>query len=616
MHPDIEKLVESGKLPREAGEFLSELEPGTYCEHKSWGYGKIAKWDLLGDRVMIDFNEKPAHPMKLEFVARSVKPLPEGHVMTLYLSDPEGVRKMALEETTEFVRLVLESQGGSASLDEFDNAVCGTVVKEDGYKRWWESTKKKLRQDRRFVVPPNRRDPLELRDANLTPAEALAADFEAVGDMKARAKAFIACAAHVGDFKEEPDILKRILDTANELISKSLRLHPGPCFEMLLARNVILEADKSLVAEDQPEIEDLLHSQSNTLADFIPKLPIAAQRAAYDSFPGAFGDEWDQKMLDVLGNSGLRSAGEMAKVLQSKGREDLLVAHLRKGVQERRLPSDLLAWICRERKAASEKVFGSDGELAGAILNSMEKDHLDENARKSSRLQEALVGDADLMADLVADCEPGAARSLGRRLLGSPAFDDLSRRSLLARIIKVHPKVEEIMATDSTRSSGSVEALIVSWESYEAKKLELENLVNKRIPANKKEIQTAREYGDLSENFEYKAAKQEEEKLRAERQLMDADLKRARGSDFKGADTSQVSIGTTVKFAETNDGSEESYAILGAWDTDIEKGIVSYLSDLAQSLLGATVGQTVEIPSGEQGVVRKVVIKEILPYFS
>jgi len=116
MHPDIEKLVESGKLPREAGDFLSELEPGTYCEHKSWGYGKVAAWDLLGDRIKIDFDEKPGHPMKLEFAARSVKPLPEGHVMTLYLSDPEGVRKMAKDETTEFVRLVLESQGGSTSL--------------------------------------------------------------------------------------------------------------------------------------------------------------------------------------------------------------------------------------------------------------------------------------------------------------------------------------------------------------------------------------------------------------------------------------------------------------------------------------------------------------------
>lgn len=611
MDPDIEKLVETNKLVREAGEAISNLKPGAYCEHKSWGFGKVTEWDLLGDRIIIDFNGKPAHSMKLEFAAKSLQVLPDEHVMTLFLSDPDGVKTMATDNPQDFVKLVLESSGNRLSLDELDSIVSGSIVEEAQYKKWWEATKKKLRQDRRFVVPSNRREPLELRAGDLSPAKALAADFEAVGDMKTRAKAFVTCSSHLGDFKEEQDVMKNVIELGNDLISKSMKLNPGAVFEMLLARDAMVEQYKDLAVEGQPEIRDMLLQEEEQLAEFIPKLPIAAQRSAYAAFPDAFGDNWDNKMLDCLANSGLRSASEMATVLVDKGKSDKLVEFVQRGIKERRLSSDLLAWVCKERKGFTEQIFGSDGELAGAVLNSMEKDHLDESASRSGRLQDALIKDKDLIADLMKDCEIGTARSLGRRLLGSPAFDDLSRRSLLARVIRIHPEVEEIVAGDSKSSSD--DSLIVSFDSYEQKKKDLEHMVNVRIPANKKEIQTAREYGDLSENFEYKAAKQEEEKLRAERQLVDSDLKRAKTTDFKGADTSQVSIGTTVTFLDT-DGTDQKFTILGAWDTDTDKGIISYLSKVAQAFIGAKIGDQVQLPSLEEGVKKEVVVKSIEPF--
>ncbi len=67
MNEEVQNVVAAGKLSQADGEKVSRLEPGTYCQHKSWGVGRIAQWDLIADRLIIDFEGKPGHPMKLAF---------------------------------------------------------------------------------------------------------------------------------------------------------------------------------------------------------------------------------------------------------------------------------------------------------------------------------------------------------------------------------------------------------------------------------------------------------------------------------------------------------------------------------------------------------------------
>ena len=57
MHPDVAKLVEAGRIPKSVGERLSQLAPGNFCIHKSFGAGKVTDWDLPGKKVTIDFEK-------------------------------------------------------------------------------------------------------------------------------------------------------------------------------------------------------------------------------------------------------------------------------------------------------------------------------------------------------------------------------------------------------------------------------------------------------------------------------------------------------------------------------------------------------------------------------
>jgi len=75
---------------------------------------------------------------------------------------------------------------------------------------------------------------------------------------------------------------------------------------------------------------------------------------------------------------------------------------------------------------------------------------------------------------------------------------------------------------------------------------------------------------------------------------LESQLVRARGTDFANAATDTVGIGTRVKVTESGTQHTETFTILGAWDSEPEKGIVTYLTPIAQSLLNRKVGEEVE----------------------
>jgi transcription elongation GreA/GreB family factor len=99
----------------------------------------------------------------------------------------------------------------------------------------------------------------------------------------------------------------------------------------------------------------------------------------------------------------------------------------------------------------------------------------------------------------------------------------------------------------------------------------------------------------LRENHEYKAAKEMQKLLMRRKSELESQLVRARGTDFANAKTDVVSIGTLVQVTDLNDGNRaEQFTILGAWDSDPEKGVISYLTPVAQSLLNKKPGEEVD----------------------
>jgi transcription elongation GreA/GreB family factor len=273
------------------------------------------------------------------------------------------------------------------------------------------------------------------------------------------------------------------------------------------------------------------------------------------------------------------------------------------------LGSDALIWVCRERKTASSEVFSAD--VGASILNLLENDHLSDGPRKTSRLQSLLGDDKKLLIDLVEIMDINEARNFSRRLLDCPVFGDLEKKSLMARIIKSRPETGELV--DGNNARRPEETLLVSWESLEKKKAELDDIIRNKIPQNVSDIKIARSYGDLRENFEYKSAKDLEKYLGHRRNALDKEINSARGTDFKGSDASKVNIGTIVTLTDRS-GHDVEMTVLGAWDSAPDQKIVSYLSEVGKALVGREVGETVEIRDETTEEFQPLTIKSIRPF--
>src|SRR5262249_43982680 len=288
---------------------------------------------------------------------------------------------------------------------------------------------------------------------------------------------------------------------------------------------------------------------------------------------------------------------QIPHVFRDAGKKAELEMMLERSVREHSATSEMLVWLCTERADWRELI---NPELLAAILSALEREQHSAPGR-ASKLQRLLLDDKQLFQGMFGEADVALARDAMRRLQLSPLFDELTKRSLLARIVKVFPDLESIVAGGQPQEKA--QPLVVSWSSLEKRKAEYEELMKRKIPENTKEIQTARSYGDLSENFEYKAAKQMQAVLVRRRSELERDLARARGTSFENPDTSRVSIGTVVTVRDKVSEKSETYTILGAWDGEPDRHIISYQTAIAKALLGKKSGEVATLPNGESEIV-------------
>ncbi|SEP91838.1 transcription elongation factor GreA [Piscibacillus halophilus] len=130
---------------------------------------------------------------------------------------------------------------------------------------------------------------------------------------------------------------------------------------------------------------------------------------------------------------------------------------------------------------------------------------------------------------------------------------------------------------------------------------ELEELKTVRRPEVVERIKVARSFGDLSENSEYDAAKDEQAFVESRIAQVENMIRNAVIIENDEESSDIVQLGKTVKFVELPDGDEEEYQIVGSAESDPFEGRISNDSPMAQSLLGKKVGErvTVQTPGGE-----------------
>ena len=588
MKEEFEKWVATGKLNRQHVDALNQLTESGYCFHRSWGFGKITNVDTVFGRFSIDFQTKAGHTMDMVFAAESLKPISADHIYARKLSDIKGLRQMAALNHLDLIKLVLQSFGDQATVDQIQQALVPEVIQDD-WKKWWEAAKRELKKNGHFQVPLKKSEPVIYQVKEVSLQERLLEELRTVKGLKARHTVATEIFKNLADLSDKNVAAKEVISALNTEIATHQRTQPAVALEAIFVRDEIRAATELPITEGAVTSNTIWLQEIAKIGPLIEQIPSAKHRRALQSFKDATPDRWHDVIIASLNIVSAKLAGEMANILIAGGKLELLKELLSRLISQHQASSELLLWLARERSDTYADILGP--EVFRAMLTAMERDQF--NEKRSNKLRDFILDDPTLLVELIGSADLEIIKDLTRALQLSPCFDDMDKRSLLARIVKSYPAVQTMISGEQTKQETNY---IVSWESLERRKNEYAELVQKSIPANSKEIAVARSYGDLRENHEYKAAKEMQKILMRRKSELESQLVRARGTDFANVKTETVGIGTIVKITDLESQSSEQYTILGAWDSDPAQGVISYLTPVAQALLNHKVGEEIEIP--------------------
>src|SRR6476659_10114791 len=601
MDAELEKLLEAGKLTTKSAGQLEKLKPGTFCLHKSWGFGRVREWNLLLNQIVIDFATKKSHPMQAQYAAENLAPLATEHFLVRKATDIASIKNLAKENQVAVVQNILESLDGKASTQQIGEWLIGDIFTEAEWKRWWESTRKALKTSGGFSIPAKKTEPIQIRGEGVSHADELLAAFNKARQPKHQIVAVEQIIKSYEQFKEPEKQLQPIIVAIENSAARNQKLHPELAFELIIARDDLLARVASLhTTHIGLTLSKLIVEEEKRLTLILPNLPAAKEKRVLQALPAALGAGWTERALRLMEASHGRMVAQIPRILNETGQHAELRTMLERSIREHSATSEMLIWLCGEKKNWGDLITP---DLLWAILAALEREQHSSTSR-GSKLQKAVVDDRELLGEIFKKVDVGLARDAMRRLQVTPLFDELTKRSLLARMVKVYPELESMIAGAETQEKAE---LIVSWSSLEKRRAEHEEIVKVKIPENTKEIAIARSYGDLSENFEFKAAKQMQSVLMRRKADLEQMLHDARGTSFENPDTTRVSIGTIVTLRNAESNNEETYTILGAWDGDPDRHIISYQTAIGQALLGHEVAETISLNT-EDSVAQFIIV--------
>ena len=586
LQSEFKRLVLDGKLDPKLTDPLTELVAAGFCTHRSWGSGKITTVDTLMAKITIDFQAKPGHSMDLGFAATILKPLSSSHILARKATDLAGLKRMGALRHLELIKLVLESYGGEATVAQIQESLVPDVIEED-WKKWWADAKKEMKSDGHFQLPVKKTEPIVYHAEELSPADKLMSNIRDAKGLKAQLAAASELCKAIDDVENKESVLDEVVAILNDAIKNHLTFKPSLALEAVLLRDAI-RTQSGVQPQEEELIADDIFEKADNLAEVIEGLSAAKQKLALEAFRQAHPDTWVVTYLKLINETGLRLVGELVQILIDTGHFDKFKGNLTKLISKREASTDLMLWMGKNRSDSFADILGPD--VFRAMMAAIENDRFQD--RKTSKLGDLILSDQELITDLIGSADIELVEDLVRALQATNCFDDMDKRSLLGRIVKEFPSIQAMISGDQAKEDN---ALIVSWPSLERRKLEYEELVKEKIPANSKEIAIARSFGDLRENHEFKAAKETQKLLLSRKGELEFDLTRARATDFSDATIDQVTVGNKVGVTNLETNKPETFTVLGAWDGDPDNQILSYLTPLGQAFLGKKPGEEAKL---------------------
>lgn len=575
--------AESNVNPREGIRRLRvmrALKPEALCFDKTWGLGVVLKADYFNKKVDIDFERKLGHQLGLAYAAQTLQLVDEDHIMVWKRRKPKELMELVAKKPADVVRMALHSFG-PIPVSELQQRLSAGIVTEANWKSFWDGARKELKKDPRFVIPKSRNENLQFVEQAQSQDEAWFATFAACRDLDKLAQLMEEL---VERQKGQP--LPR---THQDLFADRLAFVVKGCGQKHLGINA--RAVMAAAAVGVPvQAMNFLHVP--TLAETLSQLSAKSSRNFLRFLGNINADGTRDLIMKLMSSIDIGSLNEAIDYLCERGHEDQVAQFFRQMLDNRSATVEVLSWLARFLDKREVWSLPALYLIVNMMIDQLEESYNGDRLKAQNQLRERF-SKPDWLREVFGELDPEQRAKTFLRIKDARSWATLDKQSVLGQIIKLFPDLERLMVSRQTQHART---LVTSFRSYKERQDQLQKLVNSEIPQIARDIALARSYGDLRENHEYKAAKEAQTVALRRRDELHNALAKVKATDFSEYAPTCAGIASTVRI-RYSDGREEQYHILGEWDGDTTRGIISNTSKMAQVLDGHNTGERIRVPT-------------------
>ena len=609
-HSHLEEYIRTSNLTqsyRNVFEAINDFEKhiafdkGSYVFHRNWGVGRIRK--LEGDTLTINFGRIVGiKEMKLSMAVTALKPLAKDHIWVLKATmQKEDLIKSVKADKAETLKIIIRSFDNNCDFKRIKAELVPSILTPGEWTSWNSAAKKILETDSSFGVNPNDISMYTVRDGNISPEEKISNEFKAQKQFFARADLLV-------KFFESDDT-----DNSSELFAEMYSYFTGylknisKVNEQVLASYLLVRSISAIDKQFAFPVKETFAEIYNRIED-----PKEIYLLLKDSKSTHFKEDFI-RCIKLLPNWNEEYVKLFPIVLKEELLNDLIKEGHVEDVQKlvrtsfeafKDFRETVLFFFkeCQDKDWFNEAGVSYEKQLI-TLINIIEltfreiNNHVNstENKKINKNATDLLFKTDAIFNYMFANGEDAVKKMY--TLIDDISDIDPSYKALARnKILEKYPDFKFRVSEEKKQQSVG---LIVTAKKLAEKKAEVDEIQNVLIPKNAAEVADAKAKGDLKENQEYKSAKEEQHFLNLKLTNLQNELNRAVVFDPTTSTTAIISFGTVVSLKDNQTGNEETYTILGPWESDPDNNVISYMAPFGDAILNKKVGDVLQFTINE-----------------
>ncbi|MDR1468149.1 MAG: transcription elongation factor GreA [Spirochaetaceae bacterium] len=605
-HSHLEEYIKLSNLTasyRNVQEAIQDFEKhiafdkGNFVFHRSWGVGRIAKVET--DDVTIDFAKKRGHTMALKMAIDALTTLSKDHIWVLKATQKkEKLYEQVKTDPIWTLKTIIKSFNNFYDIRKLKSELVPSVLSENEWTTWNTKVRKILKTDPSFGVSPDNVDVFSVRDRQNSLAEKLYNEFKAE-------KKFLNRVDIIRKFENayDPQIdAEYFADMFSYFTGFLKSYNHNQVNEQVLGSYLLIKE----IASRVPALAENLHVNFVTLFEEIDDITAVYAALKDKKLQAALLKEiklfvatWFDVYVKLFP---LALRQEILDELLDEGHKNSVASLVRNCFNNYRDNRNAVIWFYKTNKEAApewyaEAAITQEKEVVTLIHILDTSFHEIENhinTLDNKKIIKQVIGilfESGLIYDYIDAAGVEAIDSVYTPLQNVKDLDPALKDRFRKNIMKKYPdfKFSGIAEKDT-----AIKGLLVTMAAFDEKQKQLAKIMEEDIPANAKEIAFALSLGDLRENAEFKAAKEKQTILNSTVAKLKDDIERAQLFDPSTVTTNRVSFGTKVLVRNETKNADEEYTILGPWESNPDKKIISYLSPFGNAILNRKAGDKFE----------------------